>query len=82
MYGMKWYYCTVCRTAAVHYDCCGNSSCNAGGCEKCIPNSDYITELLRTGNHPDEKELIELNREYEEEFKKELDRKIKECETK
>jgi len=41
-------YCALCETLYVSCPHCGNSSCNGGGCEKCLVDfTDFYTSLNR-----------------------------------
>lgn len=41
--GVDWHYCDLCRVPYVCCDACGNTSCNAGGCDEC-------TELFKAAS--------------------------------
>lgn len=52
-----FYWCPLCEEVSLNFPCCGNSSCNCGGCEHCMKiDLDKI-------KFPTKEELIEV-REY------------------
>lgn len=44
-YKDRWLWCSHCRCAIVKYTCCGNTTCNAGGCDKCDETYDEVSEM-------------------------------------
>lgn len=48
----EWFYCTLCETVAIHFRCCGNSSCNGGGCSVCVPYFPTIDKMFADGTIP------------------------------
>lgn len=47
MFEGQWYWCSVCETPAISCNHCNNSSCNAGGCEKCHDAFNVIMKMSR-----------------------------------
>ena len=49
----NWGYCELCDCISYHFDCCGNSLCNGGGCDVCCPDHHkLIEEMIMFGKHP------------------------------
>lgn len=49
----NWFYCTGCAHVSYRFDCCGNSSCNGGGCDKCKEFRDHVYKLIEEGKYSD-----------------------------
>jgi len=47
----RWFFCSSCQTVAYHFECCGNISCNAGGCDDCMDRSE-VDRRVDEGDHP------------------------------
>lgn len=48
----NWFYCPGCETVAYRFDCCGHTSCNGGGCERCNELWDEVWRRIRSGEAP------------------------------
>lgn len=72
-YKGHWFWCTTCHVQAVHFDCCNNSTCNGGGCDKCTEDSKAITALPESELPP--KESIPHTREQLIAFFREVDKR-------
>lgn len=48
----SWFHCGLCDTVAYKFSCCGNSTCNGGGCHKCRDSWDEAWRLIEAGDHP------------------------------
>lgn len=62
----NWFYCAMCDTVSYKFDCCGNTICNGGGCDKCsgpigsrTGNEpwDQVWRLVKTKQHPPIEEM-------------------------
>ena len=47
----RWFYCSLCHTAAYDFECCENTSCNAGGCDHCEDRYEINLRIVE-GDHP------------------------------
>jgi hypothetical protein len=52
----RWGYCTDCDTITYEFACCGNLSCNGGGCAKCQDRTE-LDRRLEAEEHPKLSEL-------------------------
>lgn len=41
------FWCECCESVSYRFICCGNSACNAGGCDMCIPIWQNINVKLQ-----------------------------------
>jgi hypothetical protein len=48
----NWFFCPNCEQVAYKFDCCGNTSCNGGGCDLCNEIWDEVWRLIRIGAAP------------------------------
>ena len=48
----NWFYCCLCRAMSYKLNCCGNTTCNGGGCEKCRDLWDEATKMIHEGTCP------------------------------
>ena len=48
----NWFYCGTCDTIAYRLECCGNTSCNGGGCTKCTELWDEVWRVINAGKAP------------------------------
>lgn len=48
----RWFYCELCGTVAIKMPCCGNTSCNGGGCDKCDKDWEEAREMIHNGTAP------------------------------
>ncbi len=48
----NWSFCELCDTVSYQFECCGNVSCNAMGCEVCQSHHQIIEKMIREGKHP------------------------------
>lgn len=48
----NWFFCEQCDSVEYHFNCCGNSSCNAGGCDQCRGTFDEVVAAMRAGEVP------------------------------
>lgn len=53
----NWFYCGGCETASYKFDCCGNSSCNGGGCEQCTEAWEEVWRRIKSGEAPTKERL-------------------------
>ena len=59
--GRKFIWCETCGTYSVIFDCCQNSSCNGGGCEKCHEESvEFSKGKVYISDYLSEKEIETL----------------------
>jgi hypothetical protein len=42
--GRTFEWCEHCECVSLYYECCGNSSCNCGGCEKCEEDDEAFSK--------------------------------------
>lgn len=55
----NWVWCELCQTVAYKLPCCGNPTCNGGGCTNPICDEIWIVaqEAIKLGNHPSKDKL-------------------------
>lgn len=46
---LGWTYCEQCRELVYQFACCGNTTCNGGGCAKCDGIWDEAQERIADG---------------------------------
>ncbi len=52
-----WYYCELCDTPCIMCKFCRNTSCNGGGCEKCVSLWKEVNKKLEIGDHPPKRKM-------------------------
>jgi hypothetical protein len=76
----KWHWCSQCKSVSLSFPCCENSSCNCGGCDKCIDISKRVGVDIAIPNWED-LEMVKVDYTIEEyESRKKLN-EIFGCET-
>lgn len=49
----NFFYCGTCCHVSFRFACCGNTACNAGGCDQCNEfNRESIFDLIEAGHYP------------------------------
>lgn len=48
----QWFFCELCDTMSYTFECCGNTACNGGGCDKCGELWKEVWEKIHAGDHP------------------------------
>lgn len=52
MKNLNWFYCDTCCCPSVQCEHCKNTSCNGGGCDKCVELFEEANKRVSEGNHP------------------------------
>jgi hypothetical protein len=52
-----WFWCSFCKTVSLRFPCCDNTTCNCGGCDKCIPTSEKVGQSIKIPEKNDLKEV-------------------------
>lgn len=53
----RWFFCELCDTVSLRLPCCGNTTCNGGGCEKCDKEWDEAWEMIHNGTAPKKEDI-------------------------
>ncbi len=48
----RWFWCERCNYPSIECESCGNSSCNGGGCERCLADFIEVAGLIAEGKAP------------------------------